>query len=72
MTDESFKDFQRNTFYSALTLPFNNFTYTNKGKQEKVVFKVLTDSLKKSNDVVKFVSSVLQYVDQAIALSDKV
>ena len=59
ISDEAFKEFQRNTFYSAMTLPFLPYTFPLKGKAEKVVFKVLTDSLKKSNEVVKFVLGVL-------------
>lgn len=59
---ENFKEFQKNCFYSALLLPFFPFEYKNKSKMEKVVLKVLQDSLKKSNEVVKFVMSVLPHV----------
>lgn len=66
---ESFKDFQRNTFYSALLQPIYPFEYKAKNKQEKVILKVLSDSLKKSNEVVKFVTGVLPYVTQSIELA---
>jgi hypothetical protein len=34
--------------------------------------KVMTDSLKKSNEVVKFVLGTVAHVDQAIKIADKV
>ena len=61
---EAFKELQRNTFYSTLLFPFFPFQYPVKnGKTERVVLKVLQDSLKKSNEVVKVVMGILPYVD---------
>ena len=59
---EAFKEFQKNCFYSALLLPFYPYEYKNKNKMERVVLKVLSDSLKKSNEVVKFVMGVLPHI----------
>lgn len=61
-----------NSFYAALLLPFYPFEYKAKNKMEKVVFKVLQDSLKKSNEVVKYVMGVLPYVKRAIEFADKI
>ena len=55
-----------------MLLPFYPFEYKAKNKVEKVVFKVLQDSLKKSNEVVKYVMSVLPYVSRAIEFANKV
>ena len=55
-----------------MTLPFWPFTYMAKNKEEKVVMKILQDSLKKSNDCVKFVTEVLKCVEGAILLAAKV
>lgn len=54
-TFEQFKEFQKNTFYSALLLPFYQYEYKAKNKPDKVINKVISDSLKKSNEVMKFV-----------------
>ena len=55
-----------------MLLPFYPFDYKAKNKVEKVVLKVLTDSLKKSNEVIKFVMSSLPYVEKAIQLSRRI
>ena len=68
---EGFKEFQKNCFYSALLLPFYPFEYKSKNKMERVVMKVLQDSLKKSNEVVKFVMGALPYVQKAMVFADQ-
>lgn len=40
-TQAAFKEFIKNTFYSALLLPFIPYEYKNKNKTEKVIVKVL-------------------------------
>lgn len=61
-TRDAFKEFIKNTFYSALMLPFISYEYKNKNKTEKVVVKVLQESLKKSNEVLKFVTGTAPFV----------
>ena len=53
-----------------MTLPFWPFTYMAKNKEEKVVMKILQDSLKKSNDCVKFVTEVLKCVELGLYLRE--
>jgi tRNA nucleotidyltransferase (CCA-adding enzyme) len=68
---EGFKEFQKNCYYSALLLPFYPFEYKSKNKMERVVMKVLQDSIKKSNEVVKFVMGVLPHVQKAMVFADQ-
>ena len=54
-----------------LMLPFYPYEYQLKSKKnDKVVNKVLTDSLKKSGEVVKFVMGSLPHVEDAILYAD--
>jgi len=69
---EGFKEFQKNTFYSALLLPFWPFEYKAKNKMERVVQKVLFDSLKKSNEVMKFVIGVLPHIPKAVEFAHRI
>lgn len=72
-TLEQFKEFQKNCFYSALLLPFYPYEYPikTKSKQEKVIMKVMAESLKKSNDVVKLVMGTVPYVDKTVEMADR-
>ncbi len=70
-TQAAFKEFIKNTFYSALMLPFNAYEYKNKNKTEKVIVKVLQESLKKSNEVLKFVTGTIPFVQKATEFANK-
>jgi hypothetical protein len=52
-------------------LPFIPYEYKAKNKPEKVVLKVLQESLMKSNKVVTFIMGVLPYVDQCINFANQ-
>ena len=54
-----------------MLLPFFNYEYKAKNKKEKVALKVLQDSLKKSNEVTKYVMSVLPYIESTIAIANE-
>lgn len=69
---DTFKEFQKNTFYSALLYPFYPYDYpTKKGKSDKVINAVMYDSLKKSIEFMKFVQQTLPHIDKAIELAEK-
>lgn len=70
-THEAFRDFQKNCFYAALLLPFQEYEYPEKKKLEKVIVKVITDSLKKSNEVLKFVNTSVFLVNKAIEYANR-
>lgn len=61
----AFKEYMKNTFYSSLLLPFIPYEYKNKNKTEKVIVRVLQESLKKSNEVLKFVTGTIPHVLKA-------
>ena len=63
---KEFKEFQKDSFLSSLLFPFFPFEFKNKNKTEKVVQKILIESLKKSNDVAKFVMGTIPFVQKAI------
>ena len=67
----AFKEFMKNAFYSALLFPFTPFEYKNKSKTEKVFAKVLQESLKKSNEVLKFVTGTIPFVLKAIEFASR-
>jgi hypothetical protein len=50
-------------------LPFTPFEFKNKNKNEKVIVRVLQESLKKSNEVLNFVTGTIPFVQKAIALA---
>jgi hypothetical protein len=53
-------------------LPFGPYEYEipKKKKNEKVIFKVMMDSLKKSNEIVNFVTQSVPHIDYAIKIAD--
>ena len=56
-----------NVFYSALLMPFYPYKYTGKkDKKEKVIMKVMHDSLKKSHEEIRFVMTTLSHVRKMI------
>jgi hypothetical protein len=61
----------KNTFYSALLLPFAPYEFKNKNKNEKVVVRVLQESLKKSNEVLNFVTGTIPFVLKTTELATK-
>ena len=71
-TAEAFSDYQMKCFYSALLIPFQEFEFLEKKKVEKVIVKVIYDSLKKSNEVLKFVTGTVGFVEKAIEYAQKV
>jgi hypothetical protein len=52
-------------------LPFTPFEFKNKNKNEKVIVRVLQESLKKSNEVLNFVTGTIPFVQKATALATK-
>lgn len=66
--DPAFANFQKATFYCGLLLPFAGLEYAgNKKKQITAVQHILTESLKQSNEITKFVTanlSLLKDFDQ--------
>lgn len=65
-----FKEFQKDTFFSVLMHPFHTFDYKAKNKMEKVYTRIILESLKKSNDVLKFVNQTIPFVNKAIHFAD--
>jgi hypothetical protein len=71
---KAFKEFQKDCFYTSLLFPFHQYEYKPKkgGKVQgiKIINKVTSDSLKKSNEVLKFVTETVPFIDQAISYAD--
>ncbi|TNV82489.1 hypothetical protein FGO68_gene295 [Halteria grandinella] len=69
---DEFKNFQCNTFYSSLLLPFHPFEYKkDNGKKFQVVEYILTESLKKPANSIKYVLGVHPYVEKAIQFAQQ-
>lgn len=54
--EEMFSQFQKKVFYAGLLLPFDPYQCKIKNAMDSVVKFILSESLKQSNDVQKFVS----------------
>jgi hypothetical protein len=52
-------------------LPFAPYEFKNKNKNEKVIVRVLQESLKKSNEVMNFVTGTIPFVHKATELASK-
>jgi hypothetical protein len=52
-------------------MPFTPYEFKNKNKNEKVIVRVLQESLKKSNEVLNFVTGTTPFVKKAIELASK-
>ena len=52
-------------------MPFIPFEFKNKNKNEKVVVRVLQESLKKSNEVLNFVMGTIPFVQKTTEFATK-
>jgi hypothetical protein len=70
--NKELRDLQMRVFYTALLQPFFKFEVMVGKKKQSVVQYVLMNSLKRSNEVMKFVLDTCQNLENCLNLLDKV
>jgi len=64
-------EFQRNTIYAALLIPFKDFEYELKNKKKEKVFSlIVSQSFKRPNESLKIITSCLNGLDKALQLAN--